>query len=116
MMTHVAALSALALPTLSLPAEGLDLRSTVEDLETRLILQALERTGWNKNRASRLLGLNRTTLVEMIKRKRLVRPEGMMRKTAAELAQLTEPTQIAPSAAANDAQQVEPEAEAEAAE
>lgn len=66
----------------SLPPRGLDLRATVEDLETRMILQALERTGWNKNRASRLLGLNRTTLVEMIKRKRLVPPPGL-RKTPA---------------------------------
>jgi len=61
----------------SLPAQGLDLRSSVEEFETRMILQALERTGWNKNRASRLLGLNRTTLVEMIKRKRLVPPLGV---------------------------------------
>ena len=36
-----------------------------------LVLQALERTGWNKNQAARLLGLNRTTLVEMLKRKGL---------------------------------------------
>jgi DNA-binding NtrC family response regulator len=54
-----------------LPSTGIDLRATVEAFETRMILEALARTGWNKNRASRLLGLNRTTLVEMIKRKRL---------------------------------------------
>ena len=36
-----------------------------------LISQALERTGRNKNRAAQLLGLNRTTLVEMLKRKGL---------------------------------------------
>jgi DNA-binding NtrC family response regulator len=63
----------------SLPAQGFDLRAAVEEFETRMILQALERTGWNKNRASRLLGLNRTTLVEMIKRKRLVPPTGARR-------------------------------------
>lgn len=61
----------------TLPAQGIDLRAAVEEFETRMILQALERTGWNKNRASRLLGLNRTTLVEMIKRKRLVPPLGL---------------------------------------
>ncbi len=65
----------------ALPAQGLDLRAAVEEFETRMILQALERTGWNKNRASRLLGLNRTTLVEMIKRKRLAPPLGHRKST-----------------------------------
>jgi len=63
----------------SLPANGVDLKNAVESFETRMILQALERTGWNKNRAAQLLGLNRTTLVEMIKRKRLVPPAGVRR-------------------------------------
>jgi sigma-54 specific flagellar transcriptional regulator A len=36
-----------------------------------MIRQALDRTRGNKNRAAQLLGLNRTTLVEMLKRKRL---------------------------------------------
>ncbi|MDI1476773.1 helix-turn-helix domain-containing protein [Polyangium sp. y55x31] len=65
----------------ALPVQGLDLRAAVEEFETRMILQALERTGWNKNRASRLLGLNRTTLVEMIKRKRLAPPPGTRKPT-----------------------------------
>lgn len=63
----------------SLPANGVDLKNAVESFETRMILQALERTGWNKNRAAQLLGLNRTTLVEMIKRKRLEPPAGIRR-------------------------------------
>jgi sigma-54 specific flagellar transcriptional regulator A len=54
-----------------LPERGIDLRSVVESYENQLILQALERTGRNKNRAAQLLGLNRTTLVEMLKRKGL---------------------------------------------
>jgi len=54
-----------------LPSAGTDLRAAVEAFENNLIRQALERTGWNKNQAARLLGLNRTTLVEMLKRKRL---------------------------------------------
>lgn len=54
-----------------LPNAGLELRAAVEAFENELIRQALERTGWNKNQAARLLGLNRTTLVEMLKRKRL---------------------------------------------
>jgi DNA-binding NtrC family response regulator len=63
----------------ALPANGVDLKNAVESFETLMILQALERTGWNKNRAAQLLGLNRTTLVEMIKRKRLVPPAGLRR-------------------------------------
>jgi DNA-binding NtrC family response regulator len=54
-----------------LPHGGLDLRAAVDAFENGLIRQALERTGGNKNQAARLLGLNRTTLVEMLKRKRL---------------------------------------------
>jgi DNA-binding NtrC family response regulator len=54
-----------------LPNGGLELRAAVEAFENELIRQALERTGWNKNQAARLLGLNRTTLVEMLKRKRM---------------------------------------------
>ncbi len=58
-------------PVTPLPERGIDLRSAVESFENTLIRQALERTGWNKNRAARLLGLNRTTLVEMLKRKHI---------------------------------------------
>jgi len=34
-------------------------------------VQALEQTHWNKNRAAQLLGMNRTTLLEKIKKKGL---------------------------------------------
>lgn len=54
-----------------LPDEGIDLRDAVEEFENALILQALERTGWNKNRAASILRMNRTTLVEKLKKKRL---------------------------------------------
>jgi DNA-binding NtrC family response regulator len=54
-----------------LPPTGLSFRDVVEDFETDLILQALEQTHWNKNRAAQLLGLNRTTLIEKIKKKGL---------------------------------------------
>ena len=54
-----------------LPDTGLDLRNAVESFENQLIRQALERTKWNKKQAASLLGLNRTTLVEMLKRKRI---------------------------------------------
>ena len=41
-----------------------------------MILQALEQTHWNKNRAATLLGLNRTTLLEKIKKKGLRPSDG----------------------------------------
>jgi two-component system, NtrC family, response regulator AtoC len=52
-----------------LPQDGLDLRLLLTQLEDRLIEQALQRTGGNKNRAAELLGMNRTTLVEKLRRK-----------------------------------------------
>ena len=50
----------------------IDLRAAVEEYENTLIKSALERTGFNKSRAAQLLGLQRTTLVEMLKRKNIV--------------------------------------------
>lgn len=55
-----------------LPSEGLDLQTFIEGLENDLIRQALERTGNNRNQAAKLLGLNRTTLVERIKKRKLI--------------------------------------------
>jgi DNA-binding NtrC family response regulator len=55
-----------------LPETGTDLRAMLEAVEDRMIGEALERTGGNKNRAAELLGLNRTTLVEKLRRKRIV--------------------------------------------
>lgn len=52
-----------------LPPHGIDLRLLLTQLEDRLIGQALARTGGNKNRAAELLGLNRTTLVEKLRRR-----------------------------------------------
>lgn len=60
-------------PGVKLPDAGINLRSAVESFENKLIQQALERTGWNKKQAAVLLGINRTTLVEMLKRKRIER-------------------------------------------
>jgi DNA-binding NtrC family response regulator len=54
-----------------LPDEGTDLRAMLEQVEERMIAEALERTGGNKNRAAELLGLNRTTLVEKLRRRRV---------------------------------------------
>jgi len=59
----------LANTPLDLPASGVDLRLLLSQLEDKLIGQALKRTGGNKNRAAELLGLNRTTLVEKLRRR-----------------------------------------------
>lgn len=67
--------------TFTLPEEGLDLRAAVEQFEYNLIAQALERTGGNKNQASRLLGMNRTTLVEKL-RKRKAKAERQAKEQA----------------------------------
>lgn len=56
--------------------KGLDFNSAVDAYENTLILQALEKTGWNRNQAAALLKLNRTTLVEKIKKKGLRPPPG----------------------------------------
>ena len=39
----------------ALPAAGIDL----EQLERSLVVQALERSGWNQTKAAAMLGLNR---------------------------------------------------------
>jgi DNA-binding NtrC family response regulator len=51
-----------------LPPSGLDLKDVLERLEQELIRQALDRTGGNRTRAAALLGLNRTTLVEKLRK------------------------------------------------
>jgi DNA-binding NtrC family response regulator len=60
-----------------LPAAGLLFNDVVDRFERDLILQALEQTHWNKQRAAQLLGLNRTTLLEKIKKKAIEPPAGV---------------------------------------
>lgn len=55
----------------SIPDAGISLKNVVDDFEDTLIRKALDKTGWNKNRAATLLHLNRTTLVEKIKKKNI---------------------------------------------
>jgi len=52
-------------------ASSIDLKATVDEFESHLILSALQRFDWNKNRAANFLAMNRTTLVEKIKKKGL---------------------------------------------
>ena len=48
--------------------DGVSLNSAVTEFEKALIIQTLEKTKWVKKQAAQLLQLNRTTLVEKIKR------------------------------------------------
>ena len=57
-----------------MPDNGMDFNTAVDAYENALIMRALEKTGWNRNQAALLLKLNRTTLVEKIKKKGL-RPQ-----------------------------------------
>ncbi len=57
-----------SVPSLDLPAEGVDLNQVVSDMEKKLMLQSLQVTRGNKKRAAELLGLKRTTFLEKMKR------------------------------------------------
>lgn len=59
------------LGSIDIPDNGIDFNSAVDAYENALIMRALEKTGWNRNQAAALLRLNRTTLVEKIKKKGL---------------------------------------------
>lgn len=63
---------------LDIPENGVDFNTAVDNYENALIMRALEKTGWNRNQAALLLKLNRTTLVEKIKKKGLRPPEQNM--------------------------------------
>jgi DNA-binding NtrC family response regulator len=60
---------------MDIPSDGLDFNTAVDNYENLLIMRALEKTGWNRNQAALLLKLNRTTLVEKIKKKGLRPPD-----------------------------------------
>jgi DNA-binding NtrC family response regulator len=51
------------------PQDGVDFNRLVEAFEDDLITHALRAAGGVKNRAAQLLRLNRTTLVEKMKKK-----------------------------------------------
>jgi sigma-54 specific flagellar transcriptional regulator A len=55
---------------------GISFHTAVSEFEKNLILNALEKTSWVKNRAADLLKIKRTTLVEKIKRYSLEKPDG----------------------------------------
>jgi len=67
---HPQETSAGKVPT-SIPVGGLNLFQAVEEFEKRLIVEALDRTNWVKSKAAQLLHINRTTLMEKLKKKSL---------------------------------------------
>jgi DNA-binding NtrC family response regulator len=54
-----------------LPEEGINIKQVLNDIEESLLHQAIQKTGGNKNKASKLLGLNRTTLIEKLKKRKI---------------------------------------------
>lgn len=60
--------SAKATLSLSVPEEGIDLKAHLRDVEVGLIRDALEKADWVVSRAAKLLKLQRTTLVEKIRK------------------------------------------------
>jgi DNA-binding NtrC family response regulator len=72
--TGAGATSDVDFPRMFLSDKGVDLKSVVTAFENHLVDQALARTNGNKNRASMLLGLNRTTLVEKLRKRGMITP------------------------------------------
>jgi len=63
-----------ARPGLDVNGEGISFNTAVSEFEKALILSALEKADWVKNKAAQLLNVKRTTLVEKIKRYNLDKP------------------------------------------
>ena len=57
-----------------IPEEGFSLNNAINEYERLLIVRALEKADWVKNRAAKILNMNRTTLVEKIKKQGIERP------------------------------------------
>ena len=65
----------MSLSTVSIPSHGVDFNEAVNQYENAILMKVLEKTNWNRRRAAALLNLNRTTLVEKLKKKGLKPPE-----------------------------------------
>jgi DNA-binding NtrC family response regulator len=64
-------------PKLVIPDDGIDLNNIIRELEDHLITQALTRTNGNKNQAAKLLRLNRTTLVEKLRKRGAIKSRNL---------------------------------------
>lgn len=58
----------------TIPKDGIVFDQAVEEYERQLILEALNETNWVKTKAAKLLNINRTTLIEKMKKKKLAKP------------------------------------------
>ncbi|MDY7034129.1 MAG: sigma-54 dependent transcriptional regulator [Thermodesulfobacteriota bacterium] len=58
-----------------IPDDGVCFKTAVNEFEKELILQALNKTDWVKNKAAKMLNLKRTTLVEKMKKTNIEQPE-----------------------------------------
>ncbi|MBI5642868.1 MAG: sigma-54-dependent Fis family transcriptional regulator [Deltaproteobacteria bacterium] len=58
--------------TVTMPVEGVDFNTAVDNFERDLIVNALNRVNGIKKKAAEYLNLNRTTLIEKMKRKGLI--------------------------------------------
>lgn len=58
-------------PVIDIPDNGIDFDATVATFEKQLLMQALAKAGGVKTKAASLLRMNRTTLVEKVKKLRL---------------------------------------------
>jgi len=68
---HMVKTSAPSFKDDDMPDSGINLNAVIDNMEKKLILRALEKTGGVKNKAAELLGLNRTTLIEKLKKKNI---------------------------------------------
>ncbi len=73
-----------------LPEEGVDLDGVLEGIENGFIQQALERSRGNKTAAAELLNLNRTTLIERMRKKGLLQASRRNLPTAEPVGNLTD--------------------------
>jgi len=60
--------------TVDVPEDGLDFYAETERYQRAILGQVLDRVSWNKNQAANLLRMNRTTLVERLKRLGMAQP------------------------------------------
>jgi DNA-binding NtrC family response regulator len=66
-------------PVAALPPDGIALKEFLDEVEHRLVDQAMERADGVKSKAAKLLGLNRTTLVEKLRKRGLLEEEPVVR-------------------------------------
>jgi DNA-binding NtrC family response regulator len=65
--TKLTSLTEVSTPTLELPVDGMNISSTLNELERDMLSKALEQASGDKVKAARMLGLNHTTFIEKLK-------------------------------------------------